>query len=108
MGGDEPGGYYSSVYDTASIMHYWSRVFANEDLIDDDPNNPDAYPLVILLGGRKYLIPAPTAQFAVSDLDAVALKRMYPWQGQGAIGNAVEQATTLMTVGRAAVTTGGM
>ncbi|KAH7072075.1 hypothetical protein BKA63DRAFT_492723 [Paraphoma chrysanthemicola] len=108
MSENEPGTSMSAIYDTSSIMHYWSKVFANPDLIDHDPYNPDAYPLAILLDGSKYLIPEPMPQFAVSDLDAVALRKMYPWQGHGAEIAKGENVTTLKTVVRAAKATGGI
>jgi hypothetical protein len=44
----EDDGSLSVAYDYSSIMHYYSRVFANEELVHDDPNDPGFYPLAVL------------------------------------------------------------
>jgi hypothetical protein len=76
----EAGGSINSTYDYSSIMHYYSRVFADGELIHDDLNNPDFYPLVVLWRGYKYIITSPVPQFEISDLDADAIRRIYPWK----------------------------
>jgi hypothetical protein len=77
----EAGDSMSSTYDHSTIMHYYSRVFADGELIHDDPNNPDFHALAVLCGGYKYIITSQVPQFEISDLDADAIRRMYSWKG---------------------------
>jgi hypothetical protein len=60
-------GYYSTDrYDYDSIMEYTSFEFHDPDLVKEEPNNPDFYPLAKLKDSKKSIIPIPDANWQVS------------------------------------------
>lgn len=71
----------SKDYDIRSIMHYTSRNFADPEKFKDHPNDPEYLPLTKKEnGGPKEIIPEPEPfpDVDVTDLDAQAIKAMYP------------------------------
>jgi hypothetical protein len=58
-------GYSSISYDYDSIMQYSSWHGYDPELVKNDPDNPDFYPMVRLKDGKKSLIPRPSPTWEV-------------------------------------------
>jgi hypothetical protein len=73
----------STGFDYNSIMNYPSWVASNPDLISLDPGNTDYYPMAKLINRQKHFFQLPAKDFTISELDAAAIKSMYPWTSGG-------------------------